>query len=75
MMRGCGMTVCLTLSSNYQSGDNWKFQVGHFLVSRTGDVGCTEKLVQGTGVFAHENPLTMWMALDSRTVAMEVGIC
>jgi len=29
---------------------------------------------QGTEVFAYQNPLTTWMAPDSRTVAMEVGI-
>jgi len=32
------------------------------------------KADQGTESFAHENPLTMWMAPDSRTVATEVGI-
>jgi hypothetical protein len=37
--------------------------------------GMHQKANQGTEAFAHENPLTMWMAPDSRTVAMEVGIC
>ena len=46
---------------------------GPFLVSRTGDAGCSERLVKVPEYSLMKIPQKVLVHFDSRTVAMEVG--
>jgi len=47
---------------------------GPLLVSRTGAAGWTERRVKAPDADAHQTPEKVLVDIDSRTVAMEVGI-
>jgi len=69
-----GGTFIFTLSSNYQSGSVQEVSSGPLPGKQDWRCGMYRKANQGTEDRANKNPLTMWMAPDSRTGAMEVGI-
>ena len=83
MIRGIGGEMPSTYS---QTLNGWELVVayvelrdwievisGPFLVSRTGDAGCSERLVKVPEYSLMKIPQKVLVHFDSRTVAMEVG--
>jgi len=68
-----GVQCQLTLET---AGVKMRFSIcGHFLVSRICDAGWTESRFKCARLYTHQIPQKVLLYEDTRTVAMEVGIC